>query len=98
MLRAAGGGMKKTMENQRKPPIPPARLYREWTLPQHPAEWTEVEGGREEERRGERRGRERGSGENKDVSVPFPGIWQELGGGKACVCGTWHERANDDEK
>lgn len=41
------------------------------------AQWTEVEGGRgeerKEERRGERRGKERGSGENKDVSVPFPG-------------------------
>lgn len=49
------------------------------------AEWTEVEGGREEERRGERRGRERGSGGNKDVSVPFPGTWPELGGGKAYV-------------
>lgn len=37
------------------------------------------------EKRGRRRERERGSGGNKDVSVPFPGTWPEMGGGKVCV-------------
>lgn len=50
---------------------------------------------REESEKGER---ERGSEGNKDVSVPFPGTWPELGGGKVCGGETWHEMTNDDEK
>lgn len=97
-----GVRVKKTMENQRKPPTPLDRLYSDWTLPNTPllkAEWTEMEGGRGEERkggggekRGRRRERERGSGGNKDVSVPFPGTWPEMGGGKVCV---WDLARND---
>ena len=48
------------------------------------AEWTEADGGREKERGGGGE-RERGSGGNKGVSVPFPGTWPGLGGGKVCV-------------